>query len=294
MAADRREGADHATLHQGPEAFDGLSMDGAANVLAASMVYDAMGKFTPKMFVTNPFIRAEQAHFVEDAFADESFEGGRANIRNDASDDVALAPHGIGNDGLAGTAGPAFTAAPLVLVPVRGEATDESLIYFNNAHKLVELLVSQSSADAVAHVPSGAVRAKTHHAVDFEGGNSFLAGQHEADDAEPLAQGLVGVFKNGACNVQKAVAALAAIRALPFPLHRRQIIDARRATTRAMHAIWPTMGDRIGRACILGRERLSHSVKVVCVIVLACLARVRDVVLFDRRQYEALNPSSKA
>ena len=41
-------------------------------------------------------------------------------------------------------------------------AADVRLIHFHNAHQLAEFFVRQASADAVAHVPSGFVRAEAH------------------------------------------------------------------------------------------------------------------------------------
>ena len=123
----------------------------------------------------------------------------RVDVVDDARDDVALALDCADDRHLAraDAASPAALAA-LVLVPVLGLAADEGLVNLDDAHELAEILVGEAGADAMAHVPSGVVRAEAHHAMNLKGADALLAGQHQVDDAEPLAQRLIGVLEDRA------------------------------------------------------------------------------------------------
>ena len=85
----------------------------------------------------------------------------------------------------------------------------------------------EPGADAMAHVPSGSVGAEAHHPLDLEGANSLLAGQHEVDDAEPVAKRLIGVLEDRAGDMREAVVGLGrrALVALPIPWHRAVLVD---------------------------------------------------------------------
>ena len=48
----------------------------------------------------------------------------------------------------------------------------------------------------MTHGPCGFVGSKTHEAHDLKRAHSFFAGQHEVDDAKPIAKRLIRVFKN--------------------------------------------------------------------------------------------------
>ena len=85
------ERADHATLENRPEAFDGLSMDYADDVLPPGVVNNAMRIFAVKPLIAGPLIGTKQADFVRDGFADERGESGCLYVRNYPRDDVSFA-----------------------------------------------------------------------------------------------------------------------------------------------------------------------------------------------------------
>jgi hypothetical protein len=114
-----------------------------------------------------------------------------------------------------------------------------------NAQELPRFLVLHGSADAVAHVPSGFVRAEAHVAVNLPGADALLAGRHEVDDAEPLPQVHICVLEDRPDEVREAVGtALPAVRAFPAVLHGLEGIDVRAATARAMDAVRPAVCDK--------------------------------------------------
>jgi hypothetical protein len=256
--ADLVIGADNATFNQRPKALDCLGVHSANNIFATGVVNRLMRIFLAQMFVTDPLIAAQQANLVGDGFADEAFQGHGLNVLDNPSDDIATSLDSADDNRFARTTCPsgtaAFPATALVFVPVFGEAADESFINLDDANKLLELFVLQCSADAVAHIPSRLVGTETHIAVDLAGTDALLAGQHEVDDAEPLPQVHIRILEDRPSDVGKPIAARAAIRALPFPFHRLERIDAHTATARAMDAIRPAMGDKVGVTSILCGE----------------------------------------
>jgi hypothetical protein len=94
----------------------------------------------------------------------------------------------------------------------------------------------------MAHEPSGFVRTEAHIAHDLQRAHALLASEHQMNDAIPVAKRLIGVLKNSTDQNRKAVAsgtARGALRALPMPFARWQVIYSRIAATWAANAFWP-------------------------------------------------------
>lgn len=177
LAADLMETANDPALDERPKAIDGLGMGCAVDILACGVIDNRMGKFGAKMLVSDPLVGAKQAYFVRDALADESGEGLGVNSLDDPRHNIALAAHGSGDWRLARADAARSAALPaLVDMLVLGLAADESLIDLDDAQEFTKMLVPQASPDAVAHIPSGAVRAETHVTIDLERADAFFAG----------------------------------------------------------------------------------------------------------------------
>jgi hypothetical protein len=212
------ECAHYAAFDQRPEAFDGLSMDRANDVLAFGMIDHAVRKFLAQMLVADPLIGAEQADLVRDGFAHERFERASAYVLDDAGNDIALATDCTDDRRFPGadSAG-SFAAAALVFVPVLREATDERFINLDNATQLTDVL-HQGGSDFVAHFPSGFVGTESQVAHDLHGADPLFAGHHEMHNFEPVPQWLIRILKYRADRMAKAVASLwRALVALPRP-----------------------------------------------------------------------------
>lgn len=252
--ADLMIGADDTALNQRPKAINCLSVHRTDHVFASGMINRLMRIFLAEVLVANPLIAAQQADLIGNGLTDEAFQSRGLNILDDAGDNVAFAADRTSNDSLASAAGSAATISALALVPVLGEAADESFINLDDTNELFELLVLQCRANAVAHVPSGFVGTEAHVAMDLSGADTLLAGQHKVDDAEPLPQVHIRVLEDRPGNVGEPITARAAIRALPFPLHGFERIDPRTAAAGAIDAIGPAMGHEVGVAGILVRK----------------------------------------
>jgi len=256
LGADLMEGANHTALEDRPEAFDGIGVDRADDVLSARVIDRAVGIGLIQPAIARPLVGAEQADLFRNGFIDEAVERAGAGVLDHAGDHVAFARDGASDDFLTRAA---RSKADVTLVPmaILSLSTHEGFIDFHNAHELLEALIHEPGADAVAHVMGSLVGAETHHPLDLKGAHAFLAGEHEVDHPEPLAKALIGVLKDRACDVGEAIRrAHTAVHALPLKGHCGQSINVAAFAARAMHAIGPAVGDQIRRARILIGEHL--------------------------------------
>jgi hypothetical protein len=216
---------------------------------------------------SHPVIREEGADLLRYAVADEGRESSDIYTFDDASDHIAVPAHRAGERGFARANATSPTAsASLVLMPILGFAANEGLVNFDDAQQFAEVLVCQPSANAVAHVPRGAVRAKTHHAMDLKRTDALLTGEHQVNNPKPLAQGFVRVLKDRPDQHRKSVAGCEAITALPMEW-LCMLMDIVVTATWASNSIGPTVpgqvsfaGVFIGESCLkLGDRQLMEA-----------------------------------
>jgi len=242
------ERADDAALEDRPEAFDGLSMDCSYDVLASRMVNGRVWVIPVERIVAWVLIGTKQADPVRHRLVDEGGESGGLDIRDHASNHIALAANSADDRRFAGTDTAGSTAAAaLIPMPVFCQAADESFIDFDNSAELSNIF-HESNADAVTHIPSGFKRTEPHITPNLASANSLFAGEHQMNDAIPIAERLIGVFEDCPGNMRKAIAVWRAFFALPMPLARWQVIYSRIATTRATDALRPAARDQVSLA----------------------------------------------
>jgi hypothetical protein len=197
--------ANNTALENRPEAFDGLSVNCADNILPFGVVNNAMRIFTIEPLVANPLIGAKQADFVGDGLADERGEDIGSYVRDHARNHIALAADRADDWGFAGTDATSSAAlAALIPVPVLGQAADERFIDFDDTAELINVL-HEGGSDLVAHEPSGFIGTEPHVAIKLQSAHAFLANEHQVDDAIPIAKRLIGIFKGRSGDVGKAV-----------------------------------------------------------------------------------------
>ena len=91
--------------------------------------------------------------------------------------------------------------------------------------------------------------------MDLAGTNTLLAGEHQMDDAEPLAKVNIGVLEDCPDKVREPISpTLTAIRAFPFERHCFERIDPIRAAARAIDAIRPAAAHKVTVTHFLVRE----------------------------------------
>jgi hypothetical protein len=254
FAAHCVECADHAALENRPEAFDGLSMDCANDILPSRVVNSRV--WIIKRIVAWILVGAKQADSVRNRFADECGESGGIHVRGHAGDHIALAADGADDWSFAGPDASRSTApAALIPMPVFCQAANKSFIHFDNSAKLIDVL-HKGGSDLMAHEPRGPIRTKAHIAIDLQSTHALLARKHEMDNAEPLPQGLVRVLENRSCDMGEAVISSGrrAFVAQPVPLHCAVFLDHHVTATGAGYALRPAMTGEIGATSIFVRE----------------------------------------
>ncbi len=135
-------------------------------------------------------------------------------------------------------------------------AADVGFIDLDNAHELAEFGISKAGANTVRHIERGFIGAETHHAMDLERGNTFLAGQHQIDDLEPNVHGLIRVLKDRADQHGEPIAALVAFVTLPVKRSGLYHIHVIVVAARAANASRPAPSGQIRLAGIISRKQL--------------------------------------
>lgn len=254
--ADLMIAAHNSAFEDAPKTFNRLSVDCTNNVLAFPVIDDAMRVFVTKFAIAGIGVSAKKADLCGHRIADKIFKRNSTNMVDDAGNDIALALNGSNNRNFTGSnPAAAVTDAALVLMAVFPFAADESFVNLDDAAEF-GFRFNESGADFMRHVQRSFIRAKAHDALDLKAGNSLLAGQHQVNDAEPLAEGFVRVLEDRPGSVRETVAgrtARSALRALPVVAGSERI-DLQIATARTMNALRPAAGDQIGDAGFLVGE----------------------------------------
>jgi hypothetical protein len=246
------ERADDAALKNRPEAFDGLSVDCADNVLAFGMINGSVREIFVEAVVSGPLIGAKQADFVGNGFSDKCIKRCSLDVRDHTRNHIALATDCADDRRLAGTdAAGSTAAAAFIPMPVSGQSADESFIDFDNSTELVNVF-HKGDADLMAHFPSGLIGTESHISIDLQSAHPLLAGQHQVNYAEPVTKWLVCVFEDSSGNMGKSISGLrGALIALPTPRHCRDLPIDLGPTARAADTIRPTAPHEIGAASVI-------------------------------------------
>ena len=255
FAAHFVERADYAAFENRPEAFDGLSVDRANDILTTCMVNSHVWIILIERIVARILIGAKQTDPVRHRFADERGESGGIHVRDYARNDVPLATDSADDwrFARAGTSG-STAATAFITMSVFRQAADESFINFDNAAELINVF-HQGDADLVTHGPSCLIRAEAHIALNLQRAHALLAGEHQMNDAIPITKRLVGIFEYRSGDVGEAIASFwSTLIALPAPWPVQQFMRVLCATTWAANAIWPAAANEISAARIFVRE----------------------------------------
>lgn len=258
LLADLMKRPDHPTFEDRPEAFDGVGMHGPHNILPIAVFDDLMRVLRAQLLITGPLVGDQQAHMIGHRFVHELIQRLGLDVGNDAGDHVALPLDGSHDDRFAGAARASeVSASPFALMFVLGFAADEGFIDFDDPAQLGHVTRRHGYPNPVAHIPGRLVGAKAHVPANLQGTHALLAGQHQMRDLEPILERFVRVLKDRSCDMRKAIGRhRGALVALPMPGITRQGFRAVRATTRTLHALWPTLADQVCAAGLLIRKRL--------------------------------------
>ena len=247
-------GADDPALNQRPEAFDGVGVHRADNVLVVRVADDFVRIFAGESLVANPFVRNQQAHLVGDDLPDEALERRGIVALDHAGNHAAVALDRADDRSLARTEAATTGAATVTNVPVLCLAADISFVNLDRAEQLALGAVLHRDPDAMAHIPSGFVGAGAKHPVDLMRAHALFRVVHEERDLEPLAQGIFGVLEDGFGNDREPIAVLVAALAEPMEGTGFDLPYLRVAAARAGNAIGPTTFGDERFAVVFGLE----------------------------------------
>jgi hypothetical protein len=257
LGADFVERANNAALNQRPETFNRVGVNGTDDIFLRLVANETVRKFFSECVVSPQVVSGEQADFVRDGFADEADQRCAVAMLNDPRNDVTLALDCANDSNLAGASA---TRAAIALVPmaIASLSTDVGFVNFDNASEFVGLVFTEASADAVAHVERGLIRAEAHVAHNLQGAHSLFAGQHKVDDLEPIAERLVRVLKDSADqNREPITTSLGALTTLPVERPIGHGINVNIPASRAMDTFGPAAGHEVILAIILSREHVA-------------------------------------
>jgi len=256
-------GTHNAALEQRPKTFDGVGMNRAHHVLPCGVVDNTVRVIHTQRRIATVRVGAEQTDFVGYSGTDKVGQSFTAGLLDHASNDVAFALHGADDNGFASPARAASGtrtagATTLVLMPILGFAAHVGLVDFDDAHELLEIFVSHTGTDAMAHAPCGAVGAETEQAMNLQGADAFLADEHQVDHLEPLAQTFVGVLEDRPDSYRKAVVRgiARAVIAKPVIRHRAVRLYTEAAALRAAHTGRPAARYKVRLASVVVGEHL--------------------------------------
>lgn len=210
------EGADHATLQQAPEAIQVCGMDIPAHIFTFTVIDGLVRELAMQSGIARMFVSGHQRDLLTDRIPHEVAQGQTVCILNDLADYVTLASNRTNNTDLSF---PAFYIVPFCNMAVSILSADVRLVYLNFAHQFAKASILHSGSNAMARIPGGSIGSTADDALDLQGADTLLAGQHQKNDLKPRLQGVVRVLKDGFCNHREAVAiASTAFLALTDPV----------------------------------------------------------------------------
>ena len=261
LLADVMVRSHHATLQERPEVFEVLSMNLAAHVLALHMVHSFMAETAMQMFVANILIGRDQADSVADSLTYETFQRRSRGVFDHLADHVALARDRTDDTNLARTKAASPKMLALASVLVLFLSTNESLVYFDDTHKLAEIGIGHSSAQAMAHIPSCPCRRllAKKHSPNLPRRNALFALQDRVENLEPSFDRMLGVREDrSGCDRETEGVTLPTffVGAFPFPRLSDLVDGFGLAAAWAGYAIRPTtIGKVLTASRFVGESR---------------------------------------
>lgn len=159
LAADFVEAAHDAAFDQRPETINRLRVDRADNVFAGGMPHNAVGKVLADVTITASVVRRQEANFVGNGFADKALQSIHIHTLDNAGDDRSFALDRPNNCDLSGSgAARGIVVTALVAMSVMGLPTNVGFVNLNHASELIGLVLTEASADAIAHVEQARMR----------------------------------------------------------------------------------------------------------------------------------------
>ena len=261
LLADFMERANDPAFYDGPEPFDGVGMNGSADIFPLSMMHQAVRDRRIEFPIAAMIVRRKQAYPVRNGFVHEALQRSRVCALNYPSHDIPLALHRSDYNSLSRSAcapkAPASTSAFMLVLRLPAHIR---FVYFDIANEFFKFDIAQRHADFSAHEPGSFVGTESHIAAHLQRTDSLLARKHQVNDAEPFAEGFVGVLEDRPDQDGKAIAdatrrALVALPVIILRVWMHILIGA----ARTAHAFRPAILHQIFRA---GRVIWEQALKI--------------------------------
>jgi hypothetical protein len=188
---------DNAPLEQRPEAFDVVCVDVTANVLILRMLDGFVRKSTRclQVVIAAMVIGRYKAHTITNGFTDETVQRRCVGLLNNLTNDVTLAGYRPNNGDFSAQAGDVLLFVPMAVLVF---STKTHLIDFDDAHKLLKIIVPHTGTEPVAHKPCGMSRGTFAeiHAPNLTRGYALETLEHGVKHLEPRQDRDVGILEN--------------------------------------------------------------------------------------------------
>lgn len=185
-----------APLEVSPKALNGISGDVTISVFLRSVTDDIVDiSFLRKTLVSRHLI-GEDTAVISNELLDNRHQGNGLGVFHLHGTDITLTDHHTedGSLGLGAAALGILRFLGFVLVGLT--ATKVHLIHFHLAFKDGSIVLMVESTDLMENIPSGLLR-DVDITAQLRRGNTLLVRRDEIHRNEPLAEGYLGVFKDG-------------------------------------------------------------------------------------------------
>lgn len=235
-------GADDSPFQQAPEALNRIRVNETAYIFAATMADDAMRILISesKQPIAGMLIGSDQIDSATNGLSHKTIQRWRIGILDHLADHVAL-PRDRADDSYLVAVMMAGSVLALICVSVFVLTADIGLVNFDDAHKLLEIIVLHSGAQTMADVPCGMQRRTLAeiHASDLSRRYALQTLQHRVENLEPRDERHVGILEYRADQNGEPIRCLAAFLADPMKRFGLEGIDFFVSASRTLHAIRP-------------------------------------------------------
>lgn len=265
LPAHVMEVPENPALQETPEVFHVLSVDFSANIFFLCVADYFVWVVSTQFLIAARFIGGQQFNVSAHDLPDKAVHSELVSALDHSANYVPFAGDRADNGSLVQAT---FTVL-FVFVAVSILPADVGLVYLYLATKKLYGLAVHGCSPAVAHIPTcpvvGTGVLAENDAVNLQGADAFLCGEHQIAYPEPDLQGNLGVLENGSSQNRKAIPAVpAAILVLANPMKRAglQAVDLfRGVAARTAHAFGPAHINQELLARLFGRELSVKAIK---------------------------------
>jgi hypothetical protein len=243
LRADMMVRANDSALEQRPETFNAVGMNLTANVFVLGMLHGFVFiTQSVQVVIATVLIGSDKTHLIADNLADKAVERSRVRSFDYLTDYIAFTADRADNRSFPAQTGNVLFLTPMAILVF---AVKTRLVYFDDAHKLLEVRIVHRGAEPMRHVPSRAHRSGLIeiHAPKLERRNPFFGRQYSPENFEPNVERAFSVLEDRSSREREPIGiafSTVLIRALPFPRLIDVVDELAFVAARTNGAIRPT------------------------------------------------------